>query len=75
MFFYYLYFSLNFRIKFQYNNWYIEDGNGSKPSSNGTWILANEETYISDGLVIRAGSFVFQCLLKKNENNEKTYID
>ena len=53
------------RFTFENNNWYIQDGDGKKNSSNGTWLLANEETFISNNLVLRAGNCAFQCFLKK----------
>ena len=41
-------------INFENNHWLISDGNGKKPSSNGTWVYINEEKVIYDGLVFKA---------------------
>ena len=44
------------------NNWYIKDGNESKnESTNGTWIFANEEIEIKDGMKFKSNSCNFIC--------------
>ena len=49
------------QIIFDDNNWYIVDGNGEKPSSNGTWYFPEKYFNISDGLIIRIGTTIFEC--------------
>ena len=37
------------------NNWYIKDGNENKnESTNGTWMFANEETEIKEGMKFKS---------------------
>jgi hypothetical protein len=35
-------------IEFKNNNWIIYDGNGKKPSTNGTWMFCNEKFELRD---------------------------
>jgi len=49
-------------------NWVIIDGDGKKPSSNGTWLFADEMFLIYDGMVIKAG----QTILKVNIINSNS---
>ena len=35
-------------IEFKNNNWVIYDGNGKKPSTNGTWMFCNEKFELND---------------------------
>ena len=48
-------------IIFEDNNWYIVDGDGIKPSSNGTWFYPEKFFSINDGLIIRIGTTLFKC--------------
>ena len=48
-------------IIFEDNNWYIVDGNGENPSSNGTWFYPEKFFNINDGLIIRIGTTLFEC--------------
>ena len=48
------------------NNWWICDGDGKKPSSNGTWYLAEEYNTIEEGMIFRAGTTSFIAHLIKN---------
>ena len=48
-------------IIFEDNNWFIVDGDGEKPSSNGTWFYPEKYFNISDGLIIRMGTTIFEC--------------
>ena len=44
------------------NNWYIKDGNeNGNESTNGTWIYANEETEIKEGMRFKSNSCNFYC--------------
>ena len=44
------------------NNWYIKDGNENKTeSTNGTWMFANEETEIKEGMKFKSNSCNFTC--------------
>jgi hypothetical protein len=44
------------------NNWYIKDGNGNgNESTNGTWMFANEETEIKEGMKFKSNSCNFLC--------------
>jgi pSer/pThr/pTyr-binding forkhead associated (FHA) protein len=47
------------------NNWYIKDGNENKnESTNGTWMFANEETEIKEGMKFKSNSCNFVCRLE-----------
>ena len=48
-------------IVFEENNWYIVDGNGINPSSNGTWFYPEKYFNITDGLIVRMGTTLFEC--------------
>ena len=48
-------------IIYEDNNWYIVDGDGEKPSSNGTWFYPEKYYNINDGLIIRIGTTLFEC--------------
>ena len=48
-------------IIYEDNNWFIEDGDGNKSSSNGTWFYPEKYFNIYDGLIIRIGTTSFQC--------------
>ena len=44
------------------NNWYIKDGNENiNKSTNGTWMFANEETEIKEGMKFKSNSCNFVC--------------
>lgn len=42
-------------------NWFIIDGDGIKSSENGTWLLADQYTRVTEGMVIRTGDTSFEC--------------
>ena len=48
-------------IIFEENNWYIVDGNGKNPSSNGTWFFPEKYFNILEGLMVRMGTTLFEC--------------
>ena len=49
-------------LLFYDNNWYIKDGNENKnESTNGTWMFANEETEIREGMKFKSNSCNFVC--------------
>ena len=43
------------------NNWYINDGDGENPSSNGTWFFPEKYFTITEGMIIRMGTTSFEC--------------
>ena len=44
------------------NHWYIKDGNeNGNESTNGTWLYANEETEIKEGMRFKSNSCNFYC--------------
>ena len=44
------------------NNWYIKDGNeDGVESTNGTWVYANDETEIKEGMKFKSNSCNFLC--------------
>jgi len=42
------------------SRWYIIDGDGSKGSTNGTWLLLSDEREISNNMLIRAAETNFK---------------
>ena len=52
-------------LTYEDNNWYINDGDGENPSSNGTWFYPEKYFNISDNLVIRMGTTSFLCKFEK----------
>ena len=50
------------RLFYIENNWYIKDGNESEnESTNGTWVYANEEIEIKEGMKFKSNSCNFLC--------------
>ena len=43
------------------NNWYINDGEGENPSSNGTWFFPEKYFTITEGMILRMGTTSFEC--------------
>jgi len=48
-------------LTFEENNWYINDGDGENPSSNGTWFYPEKYFTITEGMIIRMGTTSFEC--------------
>lgn len=49
------------RVEYISDKWYICDGDGRKPSTNGTWIFAETATKIYDGMLFKAGHLLFKA--------------
>ena len=45
------------------SKWYLIDGDGAKPSTNGTWLYAEEPFEIYNNLVSKAGKSFFRAHL------------
>jgi hypothetical protein len=45
------------------DRWYIQDGDGSKFSTNGTWLFVEEFFELSNEIVFKAGETTFRCEL------------
>lgn len=43
--------------------WMVSDGDGEKPSTNGTWLFAEQFFEISDGLSFKVGETLFKAQL------------
>ena len=52
-------------IIYENNNWYINDGDGERESSNGTWFYPEKYFTITDGMIIRMGTTSFECRYEK----------
>lgn len=50
-------------IQFIEGQWILKDGTGSKLSTNGTWLFADELFKIFDNMVFKAGQILFQANL------------
>ncbi len=48
------------KIDFIDEKWFIRDSDGSKQSTNGTWLYADEELRVEDGMVFKAGLSIFK---------------
>lgn len=47
-------------IEYIDGNWILKDGDGSKSSTNGTWLFVDELFKIYDGMVFKAGQTLFR---------------
>lgn len=45
----------------QTDGWILSDGNGSKNSTNGTWLFVDDYFDIFDGMVFKAGQTLYEC--------------
>lgn len=45
----------------QADGWMLSDGNGSKNSTNGTWLFVDDYFEIFDGMVFKAGQTLYEC--------------
>lgn len=52
------------RIDYINDDWILKDGDGKKPSTNGTWIYAQEPEILQDGDQIKAGNSLFKVSLQ-----------
>ena len=43
------------------NGWHIQDGDGKKISTNGTWLFAEEFFEIYNGMMFKAGESLFRA--------------
>jgi hypothetical protein len=48
------------RITRQNDEWFIEDGDGSKKSTNGTWSLVQSHCEVHDGMMFKVNNTVFR---------------
>lgn len=48
-------------LTYEDNNWYVNDGDGYKSSSNGTWFYPEKYFTITEGMIIRMGTTSFEC--------------
>ena len=54
----------NYRINYEDKRWIIYDGDGTKSSTNGTWIYIDDSYQVTDGLVFKAAQTMFKINLK-----------
>ena len=47
----------------QDSTWIVYDGDGSKQSTNGTWVFMEQLFLVYDGMVFKAGQTLFECSL------------
>ena len=47
-------------ISYHEGNWILKDGDGTKSSTNGTWLFVDELFKIYDGMVFKAGQTLFR---------------
>ena len=53
----------NSRLEYSNQSWKICDGDGTKLSTNGTWLFIENTTKIYDGLTFKAGQLLFKANL------------
>ena len=58
-------------VRFVDGAWVIVDGDGEKPSKNGTWIFAEQEVPLADGSLIKAGSCLFRISFASPKVDER----
>ena len=49
------------RIQYEDPYWVVYDGDGTKPSTNGTWIFMEDSKEIIDGMIFKAAQTMFQA--------------
>ena len=49
-----------FRIQYEESGWFIYDGDGIKPSTNGSWIYLDDFYEFLNGLMFKAGQTMFR---------------
>lgn len=50
-------------------HWQIVDGDGEKPSTNGTWLFANNFFEIYDGMQFKVGETLFKAQITSDLTN------
>jgi len=49
------------------NIWSLEDGDGRKGSTNGTWLYVDDYFEVQDGMMFKAGQSLFSCKLERQK--------
>ena len=49
------------QIEYKQGFWEVVDGDGTKHSTNGTWIFIEKPYEIYEGMVFKAGQTLFEC--------------
>ena len=55
-------------IEFENGEWYVSDGYNGKPSTNGTWIFAEDFFELDDNSIIKIGNTLFQAIYSQSTN-------
>ena len=50
-------------VRWAEGEWVILDGDGEKPSKNGTWVFAEQEMPVEEGTVLKAGTSLLRISL------------
>lgn len=59
---------------FYENHWMLADGDGQKPSTNGTWLFAESFFEIFDGMSFKVGETIFKSSLSGGVENDNGKI-
>ena len=51
------------RIVYEGSNWVIYDGDGTKLSTNGTWLFADDYYEVQDGTIFKAAETLFKIMI------------
>ena len=47
------------KVDYSGGKWRVYDGDGMKPSTNGTWLYADDEYTVKNGTIVKAGKSIF----------------
>ena len=50
-------------LYYKNNEWYLSDGDGSKPSTNGTWLYLNNEQELENNMIIKVSETAFKVII------------
>ena len=52
-------------ISYVNGSWILKDGDGTKLSTNGTWLFVDELYKIYNGMIFKAGQILFEAHLRR----------
>ena len=53
------------RVEYKNENWWLVDGDGTKRSTNGTWLFAEDPFKIFNNMSFKAGQTLFLAKINK----------
>ena len=55
------------RVQYEEPHWVLYDGDGLKPSTNGTWLFVDTYFEILDGMIFKAAQTLFKVRFVENQ--------